>query len=237
MSISEVAKATFYRHFPSKDDLVIAYLEYRDRSSLGYLDSPRPRKISMKPYQIRTGGKLARHHRLPVPSDRIRIPGFWPPVPSRGNRTRKQVSWLSHRSAKAFRNRQKSGGRGDTERHRWRPHHENALWNFEGDSDSLASRGSTQELSERANSTPQLIGCHYGSLIPSTLNGASVGSSCERASFMDASGLVPNRQLTHRQMRSRQVARIVGISDNGSGFVNTSRLLRTNHRDDVCNGE
>jgi AcrR family transcriptional regulator len=42
MSLSEVAKATFYRHFPSKDDLVIAYLEYRDRSFFEYLESPAP---------------------------------------------------------------------------------------------------------------------------------------------------------------------------------------------------
>ena len=44
MSVSEVAKATFYRHFPSKDDLVTAYLEYRDRSFFEYLDSPAPAK-------------------------------------------------------------------------------------------------------------------------------------------------------------------------------------------------
>jgi AcrR family transcriptional regulator len=42
MAISEVAKATFYRHFESKDDLVIAYLAQRDRSFFEYLDSPAP---------------------------------------------------------------------------------------------------------------------------------------------------------------------------------------------------
>jgi AcrR family transcriptional regulator len=42
MSISEVAKATFYRHFESKDALVLAYLDHRDRSFWQYLFSPAP---------------------------------------------------------------------------------------------------------------------------------------------------------------------------------------------------
>ncbi len=37
MSLAEVAKATFYRHFESKDALVLAYLEYRDRALWDYL--------------------------------------------------------------------------------------------------------------------------------------------------------------------------------------------------------
>ena len=44
MSISEVAKATFYRHFPSKDDLVVAYLASRDQSFFEAVDSPSPPK-------------------------------------------------------------------------------------------------------------------------------------------------------------------------------------------------
>jgi len=40
MSISEVAKATFYRHFESKDALVRAYLDRRDRAFWEYLFSP-----------------------------------------------------------------------------------------------------------------------------------------------------------------------------------------------------
>jgi AcrR family transcriptional regulator len=42
MSISEVAKATFYRHFESKEELVLAYLDQRDRSFWEYLASPAP---------------------------------------------------------------------------------------------------------------------------------------------------------------------------------------------------
>ncbi|MDP9154754.1 MAG: TetR/AcrR family transcriptional regulator [Pseudomonadota bacterium] len=42
MSLSKIAKATFYRHFPSKDDLVIAYLSCRDRSFFEAVDSPAP---------------------------------------------------------------------------------------------------------------------------------------------------------------------------------------------------
>jgi AcrR family transcriptional regulator len=40
MSLSEVAKATFYRHFESKDTLVLAYLENRDRALWDYLSHP-----------------------------------------------------------------------------------------------------------------------------------------------------------------------------------------------------
>lgn len=42
MALSEVAKATFYRHFQSKDDLVVAYLAQRDQAFFEYLDSPAP---------------------------------------------------------------------------------------------------------------------------------------------------------------------------------------------------
>ena len=42
MSIAEVAKATFYRYFESKDALVLAYLENRDRALWDYLSDPTP---------------------------------------------------------------------------------------------------------------------------------------------------------------------------------------------------
>jgi AcrR family transcriptional regulator len=44
MSIAEVAKATFYRHFESKDALVLAYLENRDQALWDYLSHPAPPK-------------------------------------------------------------------------------------------------------------------------------------------------------------------------------------------------
>jgi AcrR family transcriptional regulator len=40
MAVAEVAKATFYRHFESKDDLVLAYLTNRDRALWDYLSRP-----------------------------------------------------------------------------------------------------------------------------------------------------------------------------------------------------
>jgi len=40
MSLAEVAKATFYRHFESKDALVLAYLDSRDRALWDYLAQP-----------------------------------------------------------------------------------------------------------------------------------------------------------------------------------------------------
>ena len=44
MSMAEVAKATFYRHFESKDALVLAYLENRDKALWEYLSKPAPPK-------------------------------------------------------------------------------------------------------------------------------------------------------------------------------------------------
>jgi AcrR family transcriptional regulator len=44
MFIAEVAKATFYRHFASKDALVLAYLEVRDQALWDYLAHPTPPK-------------------------------------------------------------------------------------------------------------------------------------------------------------------------------------------------
>ncbi|MGC1422814.1 MAG: TetR/AcrR family transcriptional regulator [Terracidiphilus sp.] len=46
MSIAEVAKATFYRHFESKDALVLAYLQRRDQAFWDYLFNPaRPKDL------------------------------------------------------------------------------------------------------------------------------------------------------------------------------------------------
>lgn len=44
MADAEVAKATFYRHFASKDALVLAYLDHRDQSLWDFLAQPVPPK-------------------------------------------------------------------------------------------------------------------------------------------------------------------------------------------------
>lgn len=44
MAVAEVAKATFYRHFESKDALVLAYLGNRDQALWDYLAHPTPAK-------------------------------------------------------------------------------------------------------------------------------------------------------------------------------------------------
>ena len=42
MAESDVAKATFYRHFNSKDALVMAYLDDRERQLWEYINTPQP---------------------------------------------------------------------------------------------------------------------------------------------------------------------------------------------------
>ena len=44
MADAAVAKATFYRHYPSKDALVLAYLDHRDQSLWDFLAQPAPPK-------------------------------------------------------------------------------------------------------------------------------------------------------------------------------------------------
>lgn len=44
ISMADVAKATFYRHFESKEALVLAYLDGRDRALWDYLSRPTPAK-------------------------------------------------------------------------------------------------------------------------------------------------------------------------------------------------
>ncbi len=44
MAVSDVAKATFYRHFESKDALVLAYLDRSGQAFWDYLASPTPPK-------------------------------------------------------------------------------------------------------------------------------------------------------------------------------------------------
>ena len=44
MALAEVAKATFYHHFKSKDALVLAYLQNRDEALWDYLAHPAPPK-------------------------------------------------------------------------------------------------------------------------------------------------------------------------------------------------
>ena len=62
MSAAEVAKATFYRHFESKDALVLAYLKKRDQAFWDYLSLPTP------PNDLREAltrfEQLANHHEV-----------------------------------------------------------------------------------------------------------------------------------------------------------------------------
>ena len=167
MSLAEVAKATFYRHFESKDALVLAYLDNRDRALWDYLSQPSPPEDM---HEALTKFEHMANRPEVTGCPFLRIASEYPDTAHPFHRRviehqDKLLDYLT--DLLALPNRQKSGGSGDAWRHRWRPLRSNGPWNFEGGSASLVRRGSTQELSERASSTPKMIGCPYGSLISS----------------------------------------------------------------------
>ena len=161
MSLAEVAKATFYRHFESKDALVLAYLEYRDQALWDYLSQPTPAKDLREALT-----KFEQYVNWPevIGCPFLRIASEFPDTAYPFHRLaiehqNKILEYLTD-LLKPFAIDQKGGGRGDTWRHQWRLLHSNAPWDVEGDYACLVRRGGAQELSERASSTPQMIGVH-----------------------------------------------------------------------------
>ena len=143
MSIAEVAKATFYRHFESKDALVLAYLENRDRALWDYLSQPTPSKDLREALT-----KFEQYVNWPevIGCPFLRIASEFPDTAHPFHRLaiehqNKIVDYLTD-LLEPF-----AVDKGRRQRRylasSMRLLYSNALWKFEGDSDSLARRGST----------------------------------------------------------------------------------------------
>ncbi|MFD1954228.1 TetR/AcrR family transcriptional regulator [Paenibacillus thailandensis] len=65
---SGVAKASFYRNFPTKDDLVVAYLELHRQRSLGHIEHARQQHPESVPEQLR--------YLMEYVGERMKRPGY-----------------------------------------------------------------------------------------------------------------------------------------------------------------
>ena len=162
MSIAEVAKATFYRHFESKDALVLAYLENRDRALWDYLSHPTPPK-DLREALTKFEQMANRPEIIGCPF--LRIASEFPDTAHPFHRLaiehqNKILDYLTD-LLKPFAIDKRAAAAAILSVIDGALSTADALWDFEGGSDSLARRGNTQELSERASSTPQMIDGDY----------------------------------------------------------------------------
>ena len=161
MSIAEVAKATFYRHFESKDALVLAYLENRDRALWDYLSHPTPPKDLRE--ALTKFEQMANWPEI-IGCPFLRIASEYPDTAHPFHRLaiehqNKILDYLTD-LLKPFAIDKRAAAAAILSVIDGAFSIRMLYGTSKVDSDSLARRGSTQELSEPASSTPQMIGCH-----------------------------------------------------------------------------
>lgn len=175
-------RATFYRHFESKNALVLAYFENRDQALWHYLSHPTPPKNLRE--ALTKFEQMANWPEI-IGCPFLRIASEYPDTAHPFHRLaiehqNKILDYLTDLLKRCAIDKRAAAAILSVIDGAFSI--SNALWAFEGGSDSLARRGSTQKLSERAGST-QMLGCHYGSLIPSPSFNPGHGSMAPSAKF------------------------------------------------------